>query len=233
MKRIIATLALLLLSATACAAGSTVPGAPFTWTGFYMGAHAGAAWSDLDVRDTNGGVPAGPFNFTAATKAFGGGTLGYNYQHDRFVIGIEADAGYMDQLSDGRIASSNPLYHQNVTVGAGMYGDVTLRAGIAADRTLIYVKGGGAFLDGQGTQATTKPGYKPTGTDTFTGFVYGGGIEQSLGSGWSMKVEYLHFDFKTAGAMQTSITDPPIGFQYKNTFDLSADTVKLGLNYRF
>jgi hypothetical protein len=33
--------------------------------------------------------------------------------------------------------------------------------------------------------------------------------------------------------LQTSVSDPPIGFVYKNRTDVDADTVKLGVNYRF
>ena len=128
--------------------------------------------------------------------------------------------------------------HSTVSPGhdlnAGLYGDITARAGISIARhTLVYAKGGYAFFDGEGRQVTTKPGYSPTGTDTFTGWVLGGGIEHAIGHGWSLKAEYLHFDFGHQGALQTSISDPPIGFQYTNTFSLTVDTVKVGLNYRF
>jgi outer membrane immunogenic protein len=149
------------------------------------------------------------------------------------VIGIEGDLGYMGQPASGVIASSNPIYHQDAQVNGGLYGDIKGRTGIVVERTLFYGKGGFAFLNGRGSQVTTKPGYQPSDTGTFTGWVYGGGIEHSLGQGWSLKVEYLHFDFGTRDALQTSITDPPIGFQYRNSFDLTTDTVKLGLNYRF
>lgn len=231
MKRTLLTIAALLFSTGLASAGGTLV-EPFSWTGFYVGAHTGAAWSSLEVRDTTGGVPAGPFKFSD-TAFFGGATAGYNFQRDRFVIGIEADLGYMDQLATGRIASSNPIYHQNVEVAGGLYGDVTARAGIVIERTLIYGKGGWAFLDGEGSQTTTKPGYRTTGTDMFTGWVAGAGVEHSLSPNLSLKVEYLHFDFGSQGAMQTSITDPPIGFKYLNKFDLTADTVKVGLNYKF
>lgn len=206
--------------------------APFSWTGLYIGVHGGAAWGHASVTDTTGGVDPGPFH-GSGTAAFGGGTLGYNLQRGPLVFGVEADLGYMDQLAHGVIPSSNPIHHQDATVRGGLYGDITGRAGITVERTLIYAKGGFAFFDGQGRQVTTKPGYAPTGTNTFTGWVIGGGVEHALGHGWSVKAEYLHYDFGHQSGYQTSISDPPIGFQYNNKFDLTADTIKVGLNYRF
>jgi outer membrane immunogenic protein len=49
----------------------------------------------------------------------------------------------------------------------------------------------------------------------------------------SLKLEYLHFDFGRQGGDQTSVSDPPIGFVYKNTADLTADSVKPGVNFKF
>ncbi len=214
-------------------AASAQAEAPFSWTGLYVGAHAGAAWGHSTVTDTNGGVDPGPFK-GSATAALEGGTAGYNVQTGILVIGIEGDIGYMGELAHGIIPSSTPIYHQDTTVKGGVYGDLTGRVGIAVEsRTLVYAKGGVAFFAGEGAQVTTKPGYSPTGTDTFRGWVAGGGIEHSLGGGWSVKAEYLHFDLGSQGALQTSITDPPIGFQYTNKIGLTADTATLGVNFRW
>jgi len=43
------------------------------WTGFYAGAHAGAGWSD----DNAGFI--------------GGGQVGFNYQINQWVFGVEGD----------------------------------------------------------------------------------------------------------------------------------------------
>ena len=50
---------------------------------------------------------------------------------------------------------------------------------------------------------------------------------------WSIKAEYLHFDFDTEKGNQTSVTDPPIGFVYEDLHDVQVDTVKVGINYHF
>src|SRR5215469_11875750 len=55
------------------------PPLPFyIWTGVYVGAHAGGGWADLGVGDTGTGF-------------IGGGQIGYNYQINQWVLGVEAD----------------------------------------------------------------------------------------------------------------------------------------------
>ena len=113
-------------------------------------------------------MPPGPFGYSV-DGVFGGGTAGYNLQFDNFVFGIEGDLGFIDPNGRGIIPSSNPIYHQDITLDSGLYGDITGRLGVTFDGLLIYAKGGFTFFDGEAKQATTKPGYAPTGTDTFTG----------------------------------------------------------------
>lgn len=61
--------------------------APFSWTGVYVGGHAGYGWADKDWVD-----PAGPpFNAGShtATGWLAGFQAGANYQFTNWVIGVE------------------------------------------------------------------------------------------------------------------------------------------------
>jgi len=209
----------------------------YNWSGFYAGAHVGGVWGRSVVRDNaRDGVDPGPFSY-APSGAFGGGTGGYNWQIQKLVLGIEADLGYMDLSGSGIIGSSHAASHQDLTLDGGLYGDVTGRAGIlVSPTTLLYGKGGFAFYDGEAKQATTNPGYAPTGTDTFTGWTAGGGIEHFITPNLSLKVEYLHFDFGSQEGYQTAlVADPPTpaGYKFRNWTDLTADSVKAGIAYHF
>lgn len=205
----------------------------YNWSGFYAGLNVGGAFGNASVTDTNGGVPAGPYAYQPK-GVFGGGQAGFNYQWQNVVLGIEGDLGYMNPTSGkGLVPSSNPAYHQDLTVSGGVYADMTARLGYAFGSLLFYGKGGYAYVDTSASQTTTKPGYATTGTGAFDGAVYGGGIEYAFARQWTIKAEYLRFDLGSRGAYQTSITDAPIGFQYLNTTSLKFDTVKIGANYRF
>ena len=232
MRKCLLGLAFIAIGSTSALAKPVV----YNWTGGYIGAHIGGVWGDVDVKDDiKDGVLPGPFGYSV-DGVFGGGTAGYNLQFDNFVIGIEGDLGFIDPNGSGIIPSSNPIYHQDITLDSGLYGDITGRLGVTFDGLLIYAKGGFAFFDGEAKQATTKPGYAPTGTDTFSGWTLGGGAEYFLTRSISLKAEYLHFEFGTQRAYQTTtVADPPtpVGYQFNNWHDVSFDSVKAGIAYHF
>src|ERR1051326_4422708 len=60
----------------------------YNWTGFYVGAHLGGAWDNVDI----GGGPFG-LNWSASRSGFiGGGQVGFLYQFTpMFVAGVEFD----------------------------------------------------------------------------------------------------------------------------------------------
>ena len=91
----------------------------------------------------------------------------------------------------------------------GFYGDVTGRLGWAWGPALLYAKGGFAFLnatlhmkesiyDSFGMTELRFRGWCDFSQDhstTLTGWTVGGGLEWKVSPMWSIKVEYLHFDF--------------------------------------
>lgn len=203
----------------------------YNWSGLYAGAHAGYAWGNAEHTQTNGGMPFGPFGYSPEGM-FGGATGGINWQVSQIVFGIEADVGYLDLSGEGRIPSSTPPHYQALEIEGGLYALLGGRVGFAWDRTLIYAKGGRVYLDGAASQATTKPGFQTQASGNLDGWAYGGGVEHAFTDRISLKLEYLHFDFGRVAGSQTSITDPPIGFVYENATDVSADTVKIGVNFK-
>lgn len=202
-------------------------------TGSISARHAGGIWGDVNVTDdVNDGVPPGPFGYSIS-GFIGGGTAGYNLQIDNVVFGIEGDLGVIDPDGSGIIPSSTPPFHQDTTLGTGLYGDITGRLGLTFGPALVYAKGGFAFFDGEARQTTTKPGLVTHGTDTFTGWTLGGGVEYLIARDVSVKVEYQYFDFGSQVGDQTSITDPPIGHVYHNWTDLTFESVKAGVAWHF
>jgi len=192
-----------------------VPGV--NWSGFYLGGHVGGAWSDNKV--TNYNEPADT-SFTSSTSGvFGGAQLGYNVQRNNFVFGVEADLGGMDL--DHATAQAIATYIVAKTA-PGFYADVTGRLGFAADRMLIYGKGGYAYYGG--SLSVTDIGEATTKVTGIDGWTAGGGLEYSINPAWSAKVEYQYFDF---GKERLVIATD--GDRYDSEFTVS--TAKVGLNY--
>jgi outer membrane immunogenic protein len=224
---IASTLALGLLAAPAAA------DQPYSWTGFYIGAHVGYATGNVDHAQTNGGMPYGPFSYDAS-GALGGLTAGYNLQLGHAVLGVEAEGGYMDLTGDGKIPSSQPGHFQAIDVDGGAYGLIAGRLGLAFGKTLVYGKGGYAYVDGDAGQKTNGVGYETVRSDAFQGAVYGAGIEQKLTDRISIKFEWLRFDFDTVHGYQVNVGDSssPPGYHFDNKTDVDADSFKVGVNYK-
>lgn len=203
-----------------------------SWTGFYIGADVGGVWARDVVSPTvaDGGVfPRS--NTLNPSGVFGGGTLGYNWQINNFLLGVEGDVGGMG------ISSSKADLGTGTEVdflSTGVYGDVTGRVGVIWNQALFYFKGGWAAFGGHATTTTGVAGFASTNSPAFTaGWTAGGGVEYMLTPQWSVKVEYLHFDFGTENAALTGVCcgAAPGPFPYANK--LTADSVKAGVNYHF
>ena len=218
----------------------------WSWTGFYFGAHLGAGSANTQFSDPNG--PA-IYGGTVRSPAFlGGGQGGYNWQvpNSNFLLGVEADVS--GSISDGSatcLASSGFFISANCRVHQGVGGSLTGRIGWAAGaqgRTLLYAKGGGAFLQ-ERIDITSNPLiFSPTTFDgTRWGWTVGGGVERAITPAWSFKLEY---DYARFGAINMSTPQsfvqvlPPLAGGYLQTasgttsVSQNLQTVKVGLNYK-
>jgi outer membrane immunogenic protein len=104
------------------------------------------------------------------------------------------------------------------------------RLGYTWDRTLFYVTGGIAWGNfGYAASAAFGPSASASFSDTKTGWVIGGGAEWAFSPGWSLRAEYLHYEF--AGTSRTVPTaGGTVSFGWQDT---SVDVVRTGVTYRF
>jgi outer membrane immunogenic protein len=221
------------------------------WAGFYIGGHLGIDWTNVDLnRNTffygpwdTVGTPFGGDKLNT-TGGFGGVQLGYNWQGVTFgpnvVFGIELDIGGLAG-QDRRFFSPGGGVNFEMRDNGGFYGDITGRLGYTWGNVLVYAKGGFAWLnaDFNARETVYFDGITPTvfshdHNDTITGWTVGAGFEYMLNPNWSMKVEYLHFDFsnKDDGFCCNDGIDSRNNFRFINN-DLTAETIKLGFNYFF
>jgi outer membrane immunogenic protein len=218
MNRFLLSASLLVLAAPAFAAD--VPGrrapqpvftqAPpmFTWTGFYLGANAGAVWGDF----TKTGKPID-------TKAgfTGGVTAGYNYQINNIVLGLEGDYNYSGLGGRGLIFPGPAAVKGDLT----SFGTARGRLGVAFDRALIYGTGGYAF-----GFSSLESGFLKS-TSSHHGYVVGAGLEYAFTQNVSAKAEYLYMPLDSKNAL----TIPGFGVGSKTGID--ANVLRAGVNYRF
>lgn len=209
------------------------PAAP-SWTGFYIGGHAGYAWgsSDGDYRGENGPIPPPPPAPAIVSYPFGlnpagallGAHVGYNVQFGLWVIGLEGDWSWLFDAID----------RVNDPAGSPRYDDIQVfwtshargRIGYLFGNTLVYFAGGAAFASTQNLH------YGPAGatgaswfdTRLRTGYSLGGGFEHMFSPNWLLRLEYLFDKFGTESFTWAA-------GRYTNS-DLTLNTVRFGISYR-
>ena len=176
----------------------------FSWTGFYVGVNGGGAFGRSSFSapfasgsfDTSGGLV--------------GGTLGYNYQWNQLVFGVEGDIDASWIKGDGTCGGLS-CQTKNSWLGT-----VRGRLGYAAGHFMPYITGGAAFGD-----IKTSISGIGSNTEDRAGWTGGGGVEYAFNGPWSAKLEYLYVDLGRGAPIAGS--------------DASFHTnlIRAGLNYRF
>jgi outer membrane autotransporter protein len=150
-------------TATAMLVKATAPAnVPVDWTGWYGGI-VGGATEFGGASQTFNGVPGVAFLGPSTTAVMqpsgwlGGGTLGYNYQTGKWVLGFEGDMTGTSTNGSGQctplvanpnIGSAGALFQTTCHDSLDWIATATGRLGYAwTPRSLLYVKAGGAFTD--------------------------------------------------------------------------------------
>jgi outer membrane immunogenic protein len=169
-----------------------VPEVVYNWTGFYIGAQVGGAWSNYRFDNVNLTAESSGQHADSVT---GGGHLGYNWQYNNLVFGVEAEFSGTD-LRGSTASVVNPAVTYNDKVD--WYGTVVGRLGVALNRTMLYATGGAAFAD---IRTTGLNG--PNGTiDSFSntanrvGWALGVGAEYQITPNWIAGLDYKHLQFE-------------------------------------
>jgi outer membrane immunogenic protein len=216
------------------------------WSGAYVGVHGGHAWGASEYTDAeyNGGFLIYPVvNWDVGSDGpLAGIHGGYNLQHGSFVVGIEGELGYLGLDGSAMQPGVDPVgvaYDAGGVIEKGLYGGLSLRLGVAFDRTLLYGKGGAVY-------STAKVGFldacdvAPCGNILFDaseeagwGYQLGGGVEHALTDNWSIRGEYSYLDFGSVGIDGTMVGGGRTGDPAHVDADLAVHAFRIGVNYDF
>lgn len=278
MKKLAFAAAILAISAASASAADMaprtytkaplIPVAPiFSWTGFYVGLNAGYADPRANFSVLPGGSWMGDPDLTgivnAGTRSLGlrgftgGGQIGYNYQVDKIVFGIEADANYLGLKNSYATPifpglTTGSTYWANGSVGLDAFYTLRGRLGLAADHWLFFVTGGLAVTSEKFSQsinfinATRIIALPLTGvagganagsaSTTSASWTVGGGVEYALDKQWSVKGEYLYVNLNSLSFNSVYGPNGFTGGTYSMQHNLSLSGLNIfraGLNYHF
>lgn len=206
----------------------------FTWSGLYVGVHAGYQFGRDDIRfvspvgslQTRGYQPHG---------IIGGGHAGYNFATpfalggNALVFGLEGDVDGADYSRGvGGLGGA-------VSTRSDIKGSVRGRIGIAVNRVLFYATGGAAFADFQ-THYDLSNLFGPGAVDDYrrarVGYTVGGGVEYAMMNTLSVRAEYRYSDYGTfTDPLVNSVPAAPglIRGAHRET----DNRVQAGISYRF
>jgi outer membrane immunogenic protein len=246
------------------AAQAQQPSPAYNWSGFYVGLNAGGAWGRAKATTTvpcndasalvgyfctttNSGVSStvadngsGSFSGSGFT---GGIQAGYNWQRGNLVYGLETDFGAFNINATRQATALYVGGPQNFTFRTSAETDwlftVRGRFGWVSSNVLVYATGGlGVTHLDTATSFSDISVFDATGawsaSKTRLGWTIGGGLEWALGNNWTVKTEYLYFNF---GSVQSSGTVTAQGTAYaqavNTSVDLTAHIARAGVNFKF
>jgi outer membrane immunogenic protein len=289
MKKLAVAAAISLAAVTAASAADLpvykkAPAPPppvLTWAGFYLGLNAGGIWTNSGSASAVpgacsaalGGCTSVPNYSTLmaiaassiavgnkTTSFLGGGQVGYNWQTNNWVFGIEADFDGVSSSGSqaGTIVTPSPAFPAFPLTTTftdqqrlNYLGTARVRMGVTVSPAfLVYATGGLAYGGINSSTTITQMIAAPDpsipafgtggGSTTRTGFTVGGGAEWMSASHWSFKVEYLYYDLGTVSyaiplavvstALPGAVTGSTVA-TISNRFNGSV--VRAGVNWHF
>lgn len=249
MKKLSVVLSIMVtLCALACAGPEVISGkdmkevvqpiAPAcpNWTGFYVGALVGYKFGANDIKlDLGGDWPTitGFERLEAANSRDvdlsgleTGELIGYNYQFNKWVVGIEASGAYLWLNNSNHFNGVTVINSYEGSTSLKTHYLVTLgpRIGYAFCKWLPYVTGGIAFgdidfrqeffINNEDSTSVAAPaqsgvfGQKGSKDEVQVGWMVGGGLEYALTDHWRMRGQYEYVDLGSVG-FDSVFTDAP------------------------
>jgi outer membrane immunogenic protein len=222
------------------------PAPASSWTGFYVGANFGYGWEQeyLVRTDTNAllNFPPGTSTTINDRGVLGGGQIGFDYQWNRLVFGVQGtfDAANLTGGSSILGAAGTAFALESSKISSLF--DAGARVGYAwSEQFLPYVKGGAAwmqhsavansFMLPSGAYYATS-----TGSESHTGWFVGSGLEYRFVRNWSAFIEYDYYGGFGGNANRITIVDLAnpalVGLPTDHTYQANINVLKIGLNWR-
>jgi outer membrane immunogenic protein len=196
--------------------------AAYNWSGFYVGINGGGATGNIDWN-ADGFGDEGSHNATGGTV---GGQVGYRWQLQSLVFGVEAQGNWADFTGSNISQQFAGQTNSTKIDGLGLF---TGQIGYAWDRALVYVKGGAAVTDNKYTANSTLPPLLgiDTASETRWGAAVGVGFEYAFAQNWSLGLEYDHL------FMGNNDVNSATGFLIADHIKEDVDLFTARINYKF
>jgi outer membrane immunogenic protein len=185
-----------------------------SWTGCYVGGAVGYGWTRSEFTAFGQGETSLSSDDILLSLGVG---CDLHIANSSVVLGVMADATWSNLSS---------AWQSKGAIDAEWQWFVGGRAGfLLTPRTLVYGLAGWTALDGGVTFNLADK----TDLGDLKGLTYGGGIEQVISGGWSLKLEYRYIQFGDDTAPNGAID----GLKDGTDIDTGTHQVRIGAVYRF
>jgi outer membrane immunogenic protein len=224
----------------------------FSWTGFYVGANVGGAWTSNNALWTPlpSSAAFGIFPIagdTGGSSVIGGFQAGYNWQFaPTWVVGIEGDwawakaggninAPWVTNPGGGVVGGS----YTSMSSTLDWVSSLRARLGyLVLPNLMAYGTVGGAWgkIDYAASNfAPAVPAYATSTafSNTQGGWVAGGGLEWMISPHWLLRGEYLYYSLNGAPSVVApagNYPGSPSGYSWSNT---NVSVARAALSYKF
>jgi outer membrane immunogenic protein len=233
----------------------------YSWTGFYAGVTAGAAFRSAPASSVNYAGFTAPEPGTAyqgsvsgsSTSFTGGFHAGYNWQfQNHLVFGLEGDIDYVGRRSTRAavlpaVPGTNYFAYTPVSGGSNWIGTVRPRLGYAADRALLYVTGGMAFGSTPGGGSVTYVSTVAGPPAVTSAYLYGSNTSSKTKIGWAAgiggeyaitpnliaRVEYLYTSLGKTNLSYLAPAGAPAGSVFRASYSNNIGLLRGGVSYKF
>ena len=222
-KRTLPVLITALLVTGADAAG------PLDWSGFYVGAQVGGSVFNGTLKSLDycmgSGICVSEFS---AAQVLAGGVVGYAFQLDDMVLGVEGDVNAKFGSADSMLQGFDS-YQGDWRTDSPWDASLRARVGLLATPQFLAFVTGGVSAASFTIANPNCPGCAEWGTgnlhgDTRFGWGVGVGGEYALDDNLHLRAQYLHADYGSHNAIGSGA-----GYEYSS--QISTDTVTAGVTF--
>lgn len=247
MKRIVLAGAIALSAAPAIAADLPppparapapyvpVPAPVYNWSGFYIGVNGGYGFASGNTTVTVTSLPGAVNGTGNLSGGVAGGQIGFNWQMNSVVLGLEVDGDWSGQSKTDTIGCGIAGCSISESFKIPWFATARARAGWAFDRVLVYGTGGAAWMGVTDTLTASAGGVTATllnVSDTPVGWTAGGGVEVAFSPNWTARAEYLFMQTKPTGTAAVPVVLGG-GGTVTETATISDSIVRAGVNFKF
>jgi outer membrane immunogenic protein len=177
---------------------------PYDWSGWRLGVYVGGGWNNGSQWTNPDDGDLGALSTSGVVSLF---TLSYAWQSGNVVVAVEGGGGPTDVR--GNFESHNWNFSGQLKGLETVRGKLGVATG-ASGNVLWYGTVGAAWAQYKFGSIWPETNSVFSASSSLNGWTAGAGIEYGIAPNWSLKAEYIHYDFGSGNVNLIPNNDVPV-----------------------